>query len=121
VLIEPIRKAQFFLLRSNSPSLGGQVPAAATQVGGATYFFGPGQGAVPSQMGHGGHGGMGPAGGFGLGPGRPDSSRARTVIRPGTVQMASKFVPESLREELQQRAALVQAQVRRVSGGLGGG
>lgn len=76
---------------------------------------------MPSQMGHGGHGGMGPAGGFGLGPGRPDSSRARTVIRPGTVQMASKFVPESLREELQQRAALVQAQVRRVSGGLGGG
>eukprot|EP00897_Mesotaenium_endlicherianum_P000043 jgi/Mesen1/10039/ME000073S09319 len=95
---------------------GGMPPAtvAAQNLGGATYFYGPGQG-----MGAGAGPGFGPIPGGG-GPrtaaypgapgGRPDG-RGRPSYPPGRAPIGQQFMQENLREELAHRSALIQAQL----------
>eukprot|EP00898_Chlorokybus_atmophyticus_P005575 jgi/Chlat1/6018/Chrsp4S06201 len=86
---------------------------AATTRGGATYFFGPGQGvsgpsiaAMQSMPFTQGYASAAPAG-------LPDlrSKMARGLQLPGHSQLSARFMAESLQQELRTRTALVQAQL----------
>jgi PAB-dependent poly(A)-specific ribonuclease subunit 3 len=93
-------------MRSLSP-VSGIAPVAAATHGGATYFWGPGQGIgnVPHVLSSGS--------GFSVPGGRnePRIARGQSSSSAGTVPLGSRFLPEHLREELRRRHALIHAQV----------
>jgi PAB-dependent poly(A)-specific ribonuclease subunit 3 len=93
-------------MRSLSP-VSGIAPVAAATHGGATYFWGPGQGIgnVPHVLSSGS--------GFSVPGGRnePRIARGQSSSSAGTVPLGSRFLPEHLREELRRRHALIHAQL----------
>lgn len=74
-------------------------PVAAATHGGATYFFGPGQGI--SSLSH----------AFNAPSSRNESRTGRSQLPAGTVFLGSRFLPDQLREELRRRHSLIHAQV----------